>query len=166
MQVADHVSPCAPYTASYSSGMSREEPNRLRYVGRKTASFYTRLNFNPTYGGEGALTRYLYSFQKDVPGIQRTAQRQPAIRGAGGRFMPTSSDYLREYDPKTGYEKLDRSGKPVIVRSPLKAIGIAIVAHIDKTTHGIAPGYLGVDHFEIASFKLKKFGRRTVKKGW
>lgn len=145
--------------------MSRQEPNRFRYADKSTARFRTQLNFNPTYAGEGALTRFLYSFQKDVPGIQSTSWQQHAIAGTGGRFVPTSSDYLRTYDPKTGWEVLDGNGRPVVVRSPLKAIGVAVVAHLDRTTHGIAPGYLGVDHFEIASFLLEKFGKPTVGAG-
>lgn len=161
-KVADHVSPCAPYTAAFTSGMSAKEPNRLRYFAKDKARLLARLNFNPTLPGEGPLTRYQYAFQKDVPGIQRTNLRMYEIPASGGRFVPTSSDYLRVYDRKTGFEKLDQNRRPVIVRSPLKAFAIAVVAHLDKTTHGVAPGYLGVDHYEIGSFKLSPFGKKTV----
>lgn len=160
-KIADHASPLAPWTASFSSGMSGVEPNQLRYTSPTTAKLFTRLNFNPSYPNEGPLTRFQFAFQKDVPGIQNTQYRMYEIPASGGKFVPTSSDYLRRYDKNTGWEILGSDGRPVIVRSPLKAMGIAVAAHIDKTTHGISPGFLGVDHFEIGGFPLERIGRRT-----
>lgn len=115
---------------------------------------FTRLNFNPTYAHEGALTRETFSFQKDVVGIQNKWVRQYPT--PGGVFIPTSSSYLRRYSRKTGFEKLNRSGRPYIVRSPVKALGVEIIAHVDKTTHGISQGVGGVDHYFVLFFPFEK----------
>lgn len=108
------------------------------------------LNFNPTLANEGALTRETFSFQKDMVGIQNTQFAQPAA--AGGVFIPTSSSYLRKYDSNTGYELLDKNGDPQVVNSPVKALGVEVIAHVDKSTHGISQGVGGVDHYAVIFF--------------
>ena len=161
MKIANHASPCAPFTARFSGGFGYD-PNRLRNIGNK-AILSTHLNFNPTHEGEGPLTRETFSFQKDVPGIQETTFRQYRSSGPNGVFIPTSSDYLRKYNESTGFEVLGGDGKPIIARSPVKAMGIEIVAHVDKTTHGISQGIGGVDHYFVLFFPFEsKVGKRTV----
>lgn len=83
-------------------------------------------------------------------GIQSTQYAQPTT--PGGVFIPTSSSYLRKYDTNTGYELLDNNGNPQVVNSPVKALGIEVIAHTDKTTHGISQGVGGVDHYAVIFF--------------
>lgn len=163
-QVADIVSPCAPYTAAFTSGFGRE-PNEFVYTSKTEARLNIKLNFNPTFPGEGALTRKVPCFQKDVPGIQGTLYKQFPVPGAGDDvFVPTSSDYLRSYDPKTGFEKLDARRIPNVVRSPDKALVVEVINHLDNTTHGISPGAFMVDHYSLLIFSLQgvQIGASTV----
>lgn len=161
---ADIVSPCAPFNAAFTSGFGRE-PNQFQYVSRTEARLTVNLNFNPTFPGEGALARGTYCFQKDIPGIQNTEFRQfPLSRGGGDVFVPTTSAFLRRYDPRTGFELLDRRGNPEVVRSPTSAMMVAVASHIDLATHGISPGAFMFDHFELMAFPVQdvQVGRRTV----
>lgn len=164
-QTALGASPCAPFDASFSSGLGTE-PNMFRYISRSKAILDVTLNFNPTFSGEGALIRGRGNFQATVPGIGSTMFRHyrtpPGSEGNGAR-IPTSSDYLRVYDRSTGFEKLGMDGKPIVARSPVRAANIVVIAHVDRTTHGINPGIPGVDHYGVIFFPLpKSFGRRSV----
>lgn len=163
--VALGASPCAPFDASYSTGLGMD-PNTFRYTTRNKAVLDVTLNFNPTYRFEGPLTRGSANLQASVPGIGMTRYRHyktpPGSEGNGVR-IPTSSDYLRMYDRRTGFETLGMDGKPVVARSPVRSANVVVIAHVDRTTHGISPGIPGVDHFAVIFFPLPKFkGRRTV----
>lgn len=151
-RIADPASPMTSFRAPFTSGMGRD-PNRLIYIGPTDARIRKRLNFNPTYPNEGALARRDSCFQSDQPGVQETDFAQPEVPGTGIR-VGVSSDYLRIYDQETGFEKLDRQGRPIVVPSPVRALAVTLIVHTDKTTHGISPGDLGVDHFELMSFFL------------
>ena len=144
------------------------DPNRLTYKNATRAKLSVDLNFNPTMPCEGALTRETFSFQKDVVGIQGTRFRQP--KTPGGVFIPTSSSFLRKYDEETGFELLDANGFAEIVRSPVAALGVEIVAHTDKATHGVSQGVGGTDHYFLIFFPFTravgaKTGPRTCPKG-
>lgn len=146
--------------AGYPGGLGKD-PNRLEYAGPRRASLKVELDFNPTYPGEGPLTREISSFQYEVPGIQKTKYRQ--YESKAGEFVPTSSDFLRVYNPETGYEKLDRNGIPLVLRSPVKAFWIEVDVHLDRTTHGISAGLLNHDIFTMLGFRIDKpFGDRTI----
>lgn len=159
------MSPCAPSNAGFTAGLGRE-PNQFRYVGPTTAKLKVRLNFNPTFPNEGALTRMTHSFQKDVPGIQDTELRQYPLIRSDGLYSPSSSSYLRRYDPGTGFEILGPDGWPELVRSPTKAIAIIIASHFDRTTHGITAGHFMFDHHDLMAFPLEKvtIGQPTVRR--
>jgi len=90
-------------------------------------------------------------------GIQSTKFAQYK---AGDVYIPTSSSYLRKYDNKTGYELLDKYGNPEVVNSPVKALGVEVIAHTDKTTHGISQGVGGTDHYAVIFFP---FGDKVLK---
>ena len=85
---------------------------------------------------------------------------EPMVQSVG-------SSFLRSFDMNTGFQNLDGNGKPVLIKSPLPVAFIAIVAHVDKTTHGINPGVpilpipgLSVttgDHFLVGIFDLRAF---------
>lgn len=74
-EVANHAIPAAPTTAGYTSGFG-VDPNEFQYTSSKRAVLDVRLNFNPTYPGQGPLTRENFCFQKDVVGIKKTDLRQ------------------------------------------------------------------------------------------
>lgn len=158
--MANHASPCAPYNAGFSTGLGKD-PNELTYLSPRSARLATQLNFNPTRKKEGALTRETYCYQRDVPGIQKTAWKHPRTKN-GGVHIPTSSSYLRKYNQKTGFEVL-RNGKPVVARSPVRAMGVEIIAHVDRTTHGVSQGIGGLDHYFVIFFPFNKpIGKKTV----
>lgn len=163
-QVADVASPCAPFTAGFPTGLGRE-PNEFVYQSATEARLKVRLNFNPTFPGEGALVRRVGCFQKDVPKIKGTRFEQfPIPRGYKTVFVPTSNNFLRKYDPETGFEVLNANKRPKVVRSPVKALFIDVVSHLDKTTHGISPGAFMVDHYSLMTFPLDivQIGNKTV----
>lgn len=151
-RVADPASPMTSFRAPFSSGLGND-PNRLIYTSPTAARIRRRMNFNPTYPNEGALARRDSCFQSDQPGIQGTDLTQPEVPGTGIR-VGTSSDFLRRFDQDTGFELLDRRGRPLVVPSPVRALAVTLIVHTDRTTHGISPGDLGVDHFELMSFFL------------
>lgn len=164
-KVANIDAPCAPFTAGFTSGL-RRDPNEFIYTSPTESRLKVRLNFNPTFPGEGALTRKVPCFQKDVPGIEDTALKQFTLPRAGDiSFVLTSSDNpLGKYNPKTGYEILDAKRRPEVVRSPDKAFILEVVNHLDNTTHGISPGATMVDHYTIMIFPIAEvhIGSRTV----
>ena len=45
-----------------------------------------------------------------------------------------------ETNRKSGYQKLDKNGNPVLVKSPLPAWIFTLITHTDKTTHGLHSG--------------------------
>lgn len=156
------MSPCAPFDAPFFSGLGRE-PNEFRYVSPTSAVLRARLNFNPTYANEGPLHRMVPCFQRDVPGIQRTPQRQfPNPRT--GEFVPSASSFLRKYDPATGFELRDADGRPELIRSPTRALAIIVASHLDRLTHGVTPGNFMTDHYDLMVFKIGDIvlGKPTV----
>lgn len=102
--------------------------------------------------------------QKDVPGIQDTEARQYQLSGSDGLYSPSTSSFLRRYDPDTGFEILRPDGRPEVVRSPTRAITIIVASHIDRTTHGITPGRVTFDHYDLMAFPLDKvtIGKPTM----
>lgn len=84
------------------------------------------------------------------------------FKTADGVFIPTSSSYLRMYDKASGFEKLGPDGVPLVARSPVKALGVEVIAHLDKTTHGVSQGVGGVDHYFVIFFPFEgPIGTRT-----
>lgn len=164
------ASPLAPTHAAFTSGLGRE-PNQFRYTSRKSARLVADLDFNPFHANEGPLAFASFCQQASMRGIQKSAWRQPPLATVGvalpgDAFVPAGSQYLRVYDDNTGFEQLDKRGRPVLVRSPLRAYAIAVAGHIDRTTHGISPGVFAGDHWEVMSFRLdgKVVGRATRRK--
>lgn len=153
--IANRASPLTPYTARFSSGFARN-PHEFKYYGKTVALLRQKLNFNPTYPNEGPLARRTYSYQNDIPGINQTIYNHyPGYDGLNFPYhVPTSSDYLRQYVNVTGYEVLDANGLTTVARSPIKALGIEVISHRDKVTHGIAQGIEGVDHDRLVFFNF------------
>lgn len=150
---ASAVSPCSSFRARYSAGMNRE-PNQFRYTSATQARLNASLNFDPTRPNQGALVANNPTLQSNVPSIQSSPLRQPPARGTRDAFIPITGHFLRRYDAATGFQRLDRRGRPVPVRSPVRARAVVVAAHIDRATHGLLPGLPGVDHYEIVSFAL------------
>ena len=161
--------PLAPTYAGFTEGLG-PEPNQfeLNDSGGK-ARLRTTLDFNPLLPFEGPLRNDLViTNQVDAPAGSGAEQPlccpngvpEPMVQSVGASF-------LRSFDMNTGFQNLDASGKPILIRSPLPVAFIAIVAHVDKTTHGINPGVpilpvpgLSVttgDHFLVGIFDLRAF---------
>lgn len=107
-----------------------------------------------------------YCFQKDVVGIQDTELRQYPLLRSDGLYSPSSSAYLRRYDPDTGFEIRGPDGWPELVRSPTRATAVIIASHFDHAMHGLIARHFMFDHHGLRSFPLEKvtIGQPTVRR--
>lgn len=139
--IAGVSAPLAPTTAAFTEGLG-PEPNQFEIRPSGKASLTIDLDYNPLVPGQGPLRNDLdYTDQSLAP--EDHAAAQPLCCPAGipaPSYQSVGSSYLRAYDPATGYQQLDESGRPVLIRSPRAVDFIALVVHTDKTTHGINPG--------------------------
>lgn len=158
-EVANHAAPLAATTASFSTGLSGMDPNSLENDGYK-AHLSVDLDFNPTWSYQGPLTAETFCYQDHIPGIKKTMLKH--YKAQTGQRVPTSSFYLRKYDRHTGFEVLGKDGLPIVPRSPVESLGVEIIDHFDKTTHGISQGAGGTDHGGVMFFPLKeRIGKRA-----
>ena len=139
--VAFMDTPVAHTGARFSEGLSRE-PNQLRIRLNGKGRLFSWLDYNPLKSGQVPLVNGLVlTNQKGAPagfGVE-----QPdccADFPAGPRPEPIGGSYLRRFDPATGFQVKDASGRPELVRSPTKPVALALFVHIDGTTSGLVPG--------------------------
>jgi hypothetical protein len=166
--VAGVAVPLAATDAGFTEGLGRE-PNQFRVLGAGTASrasLVADLDFNPLKSGQGPLRNELSPVtQSSAPSSSGAAQ--PICCPAGTRQQPIGASFLRVFDPVTGLPSLEPDGRPRLLRSPVVAAVIAIVVHIDGTTHGISAGLpipprpgtsatVG-DHYTLGLFDLRQF---------
>lgn len=158
--------PLAPTYAAFTEGLG-PEPNQFEINPNGKTNLRVELDYNPLLAGQGPLRNELVNTtQTDAP--PGSDAEQPLCCPDGFPVpipQPIGSSLLRSFDLNTGFQNLDAFGRPVLIRSPLAVAFIAIVAHVDKTTHGINPGVpilpipgLSVttgDHFLVGIFDLR-----------
>ena len=166
--IAGVSAPLAPTYAGFTEGLG-PEPNQFEVTPEGQGRLRVTLDFNPLLPLEGPLRNDLViTNQVDAPAGSGAEQPlccpngfpEPMVQSVGASL-------LRSFDLSTGFQNLDANGRPVLIRSPLPVAFIAIVAHVDKTTHGINPGVpilpipgLSVttgDHFLVGIFDLRTF---------
>lgn len=127
------------------------------------------LDYNPLKSGHGPL-RNDASLVTQAAAPDGSIAEQPVCYPDGapvpGR-QPVGGSYLRLFDPATGFPILGPDGRPELVRSPAPVVVIALVVHIDETTHGLSAGIAippvpGIpattgDHYTLGVFDLRAF---------
>ena len=166
--IAGVSAPLAPTYAAYTEGLG-PEPNQFDISQTGEGKLRVTLDFNPLLAGQGPLRNELVNTnQTAAPSGSGVEQPLCCPDGVPAPIpQPIGSSLLRSFDLATGFQNLDTEGRPVLIRSPLPVAFIAIVAHVDKTTHGINPGVpilpipgLSVttgDHFLVGIFDLRAY---------
>lgn len=163
--------PLAPTDAAFTEGLGHE-PNEfvLHGQGRSVqGKLSIDLDYNPLKSGQGPL--------RNEPGLV-TQVAAPASSGAeqplccpdgfpAPRPQPIGGSYLRQFDQTTGLPVLGPDGRPQLLRSPVPVAVIALVVHIDETTHGLSAGIpippipgipaTAGDHYTLGLFDLRQF---------
>lgn len=165
--VAGVAVPLAPTNAAFTEGLGRE-PNRFAVWGDK-GWLVTHLNYNPLKPGQGPLHNEAASVtQAAAPAGSRAEQGNCCPNGfPAPRPQPLGASFLRLFDADTGLQLLGPDGRPELLRSPVPAVVIALVVHIDETTHGISAGLpipprpdvdvTAGDHYTLGLFDLRQF---------
>jgi hypothetical protein len=165
--IAGVAVPLAPTTAAFTEGMGRE-PNQFVTHGDQ-AHLVVHLDYNPLKPGQGPLRNETgLVTQAAVPA--GSAAEQPVCCPNGfpvPRPQPLGGSFLRLFDPLTGLQFRGANGRPELLRSPVPAVVIALVVHIDDTTHGISAGLpipprpdvsvAAGDHYTLGLFDLRAF---------
>ncbi|MFN0105027.1 MAG: hypothetical protein ACKV2U_23455 [Bryobacteraceae bacterium] len=165
--VAGVAVPLAPTDAAFTEGLGWD-PNRFKVRGDK-GSLDVDLNFNPLKPGEGPLRNELVQIQQAAAPVN-TGASQPNCCPNGfpePKPQPIGASFLRQFDQATGLPIIGSDGRPQLLRSPVPAVVIAIVVHLDGTTHGISagipippmPGVASTsgDHYTLGLFDLRTF---------
>jgi hypothetical protein len=125
------------------------------------------LDYNPLKPGQGPLRNELAPVtQAAVPAGSSAAQPVCCPMGFPmPRPQPIGASLLRVFDQVSGLPLLGAEGRPQLLRSPVPAAVIAIVVHIDETTHGLSAGIpippmpgisaTAGDHFTLGLFDLR-----------
>lgn len=164
---AAHSVPLARTGAGYTEGLGRE-PNQIVIDEAGNGGLTGKLDYNPLKPHQGPLRNGLanthqsaapagsISFQPPCCGLV-TLSGEPA-------HQPIGSSFLREFDPATGFQKLEANGRPKLVRSPVPSVFISIISSLDKYSKGINPGLPYVpellsfgDHVILGVFDLRAF---------
>jgi hypothetical protein len=163
--VAGVAVPLAPTTAAFTEGLGREPNQFVSYGGR--GRLLVRLDYNPLKPEQGPLRNEASPVTQAAAPVDSNAA-QPVCCPNGfpvPRLQPIGASFLRVFDPTTGLQYQRPNGRPVLLRSPVPAVVIAIVVHIDATTHGISAGIpippipdisatVG-DHYTLGIFDLR-----------
>ena len=158
--------PLAPTYAGFTEGMG-PEPNSFTLNGSNKAKLKVTLDYNPLLAGQGPLRNAMAETNQILAPAGSEAEQPLCCPDGFPTPVPQAvgSSLLRAFDLATGFQQLDEDGIPVLIRSPLPVAFLAIVVHVDKTTHGINPGVpilpipgLSVttgDHFLLGIFDLR-----------
>lgn len=165
--VAGVAVPLAATDAAFTEGLGWD-PNRFVVRGDR-GSLNVDLDYNPLKPGEGPLRNELVQVQQAAAPAQ-TGAGQPNCCPNGfpvPRPQPIGASFLRRFDQATGLPILGPDGRPQLLRSPVPAVAIAIVVHLDGTTHGISAGIAippmpglpasAGDHYTLGLFDLRNF---------
>ena len=159
--------PLAPTNAAFTEGLGRE-PNQFTTNGDK-AKLVVELDYNPLKPDQGLL-RNEAGLVTQAAAPDGSLAEQPVCCPDGfpvPRPQPIGGSFLRQFDQETGLPVLGADGRPELVRSPVPVVVIALVVHIDETTHGISAGIpippipgisaASGDHYTLGLFDLRQF---------
>ncbi len=161
--VAAVSAPLAATTSAFTEGLG-PEPNQFLNLPGGRARLSLTLDYNPLRGGQGPLRNGL-SVPNQGAAPAGSGAEQRACCPDGSAPQPVGASFLRRYDPVTGFPLLAADGRPELLRSPVPVAFLALVVHVDRTTHGISPGIpilprpgapvTGGDHFLLGLFDLR-----------
>jgi hypothetical protein len=165
--VAAHSVPLARTGAGYTEGLGRE-PNQIVIDEAGNGGLTVKLDYNPLKPHQGPLRNGLANTHQGAAPAGSTSFQPPCcgLVTLSGEpvHQPIGSSFLREFDPATGFQKLEANGRPKLVRSPVPAVFISIISSLDKHTKGINPGLPYVpellsfgDHVILGVFDLRAF---------
>jgi hypothetical protein len=165
--VAAHSVPLARTGAGYTEGLGRE-PNQIVIDQAGNGELRVKLDYNPLKPHQGPLRNGLANTQQGAAPAGSIAIQPPCcgLVTLSGEpvHQPIGSSFLREFDPATGFQKLEANGRPKLVRSPVPAVFISIISSLDNHTKGINPGLPYVpelfsfgDHVILGVFDLRAF---------
>jgi hypothetical protein len=140
------------------------EPNEFVALPNGKYRLVVELDYNPLLPFKGPLRGDLVVTNQAAAPAGSGAEQPPCCATASV-IQPIGASFLRAFDLQTGFQELDADGRPVLVRSPLPVAFLAVVVHVDRTTHGINPGIpilpipgtpvsVG-DHFLLGIFDLR-----------
>lgn len=165
--------PLAPTTAGFTGGLG-PEPNQFFTApdpddpGTDVATLSVALDYNPLKASQGPLRNNLTNTNQVAATPGSGAEQSPCCVTAvpPSPIQPVGSSYLRVFG-LDGFQELAPDGRAKLRRSPVPVAFLAIVVHIDETTHGINPGVPIVprpaaratdgDHFLLGLFDLRPF---------
>jgi len=140
------------YGATFNGGLSLGADNDFVDNGDDTYNLNVEIDydlFDVATGGPMVSSRSHTSQQNVDPNLAgypyMRANKLAPLPGfipppAFNSTVPVDGGYLRDYDPDTGYMKLDDQGRQILVNSQHPVRFIAIVTHTDMATHGFVPG--------------------------
>ncbi len=160
-------SPLGPTDQVFTDGI---DPTKESNFFRETAPGHYEIDVDLDYDFSRPGESPLRNGRSAVSQFEINATISPEAfqtKGFMREIQAVGSSFLREFDPETGFQKIDANGKPILVRSPVPLAFYAIVLHTDKQTHGINPGvptppapgmpWTTGDHFLIGMFDLRRF---------
>jgi hypothetical protein len=164
--------PLAPTDFAFTEGLGRE-PNQFTVKDNGKAELTVELDYNLLQPNQGPL-RNEASLVTQAASPDGSPAEQPVCCPDGvpaPRPQPIGASFLRQFDQTTGLPALGTDGRPELVRSPLPAVVIAVVVHIDETTHGISagipippiPGISATtgDHYTLGLFDLRQLNNEN-----
>ena len=137
--VARVATPLAPTTAAYTEGMGLD-PNVFSYLSDAKARYSVNLDFNIMAAGNGPLVNQTVFIDQSAAPENSEAYQPPFCCPTGEIPSIVGASLLRHFDPVSGRQIIREDGMPSLIRSPLPTQMIAVVVHLDKTTHGLYPG--------------------------
>ena len=131
--------PLAPTWARYSEGLGWE-PNEIPIRPNGRGFLRVDLDYNPLKANQGPLMNGMVKPNQSLapPGFE--AEQGICCLGRGGVIQPVGASLLRKFDPETGFQRIGENGQAELVRSPIPAAAVAVIAHLDGLPHGLDPG--------------------------
>jgi len=139
--VAIADSPMTASTARFSEGLSKE-PNQLHINKNGFAHLKVKLDYNPLKSNQVPLVNGMRIVNQKLAPAGSIAEQGNCCADfpKGPRIEPIGGSYLRQFDPVTGFQLKDETGRPLLVRSPRRPVAVAVFVHIDGVTSGLVPG--------------------------
>jgi hypothetical protein len=120
------------------------EPNSFRLRSNGKGTLIARLDDDPLSANQAPLRNAMVEMNQGLAPDGSSAEQPPccpdAVVPPGTRPHPIGSSLLRQVDPATGFEVLDADGRPELVHSPIPVLGVLVIIHMGRTTHGLHPG--------------------------
>jgi len=134
-------SPLAATTARFSNGLSTE-PNQIIIKNDGSGRIKAKLDYNPLKSNQVPLVNNMTPVNQALAPLGSVAEQHVCCVDfpSGPKMETVGGAYLRKFDPVTGFQLKDETGRPMLIRSPGRPVAVAVFVHIDGTTSGVLPG--------------------------